>query len=78
MPLSDNPIDRDRRSHHQPIHRTFSARKMLADHMGIDLRGGNIRMKEPNPVNIGFLGSQAVAAGAHKAANVIEKGAGSH
>ncbi|WP_370694156.1 hypothetical protein [Oceanobacter sp. 1_MG-2023] len=34
--------------------------------------------KEPNPVNTGFLGSQAVAAGAHKAANVIEKGAGSH
>jgi hypothetical protein len=29
--------------------------------------------KEPNPVNIGFLGSQAVAACAHKAANVIEK-----
>jgi hypothetical protein len=39
LPLSDNPIDRDRRSHHQPIHRTFSARKMLADHMGIDLPG---------------------------------------
>ncbi|MDO6681199.1 transposase [Oceanobacter sp. 5_MG-2023] len=34
--------------------------------------------KEPNPANTGFLGSQAVAAGAHKVANAIEKGAGSH
>tara|TARA_R110002050_G_scaffold199668_1_gene334513 strand:- start:250 stop:378 length:129 start_codon:yes stop_codon:yes gene_type:complete len=30
----------------QPIQRAFCTSKMLADHMGIDLRGGNIRMTQ--------------------------------